>query len=122
MSGGIAPLILNSATRRKGVVRIMIRQFFFFYLCRFGYIPCFTNSYTTGYLQRLKHRLKLMYHIAFEVIVNNLISTLFRSCLDDGFTSAKSSRVRCWAPQPIGWFGEITSPSVGNRTNDPLAA
>jgi len=62
-----------------------------------------------------------MYRIAFEVIVNKFISTLFRSYLYDGFTSAKSSRVR-WAPQPIGRFGEITSASAGNRTNDPLAA
>jgi len=33
-----------------------------------------------GIFTEVEHRLKLMYHIAFEVLVNNLVSTLLRSC------------------------------------------
>ena len=31
-----------------------------------------------GIFTEVEHRFKLMYHIAFEVLVNNLVSTLFR--------------------------------------------
>ena len=37
----------------------------FFYLCRVGFNPCFTDRYTTGYLQKLV-QIEPMYHIALK--------------------------------------------------------